>query len=151
MPISESGPDPSAQFYTQVDDEQYGELCELANTPVVHVSVWEESLADAIEPGPAATTTAVDLDLYLRDGVYFELFGVVCYPHPDADPMTELAAIEQYLTGCVKEGLALAEVAVDEEDGLVLVLAQRGQPVLYLQVGAWLLDEWQELPDDTAS
>ena len=91
------------------------------------------------------------MDLYLRDGVYFELYGVVCYPHPDADPMAELAAIEQYLTGCVKAGLALHEVAVDEEDSLVLVLTQHGRPVLYLQVGAWLLDEWQELPDDTAS
>jgi len=151
MPTPEPGPESSVQFYTRVDDEQYEQLCQLASTPVVHVSVWEESLADAIEPEPASTTTAVDLDLYLRDGIYFELYGVVCYPHPDADPMTDLAAIERRLRACVKDHLALEEVAVDEEDGLVLVLAQRGQPVLYLQVGAWLLDEWQELPDDAAS
>jgi hypothetical protein len=31
-----------------------------------------------------------------------------------------------------------------------LVLAQRHQPVMYLQVGAWLLDEWEELPDSDA-
>jgi hypothetical protein len=41
----------------------------------------------------------------------------------------------------------LEEIAVDEDDGLVLVIAARHRPELYLQVGAWLLDEWEELPD----
>ena len=151
MPTPTPSLEPSDQLYTQVDDEQYEQLCQLASTPVVHVSVWEESLADAIEPEPASTTTAVDLDLYLRDGVYFELYGVMCYPQLDAEPMGDLAAIERLLAACVKDDLQLEEIAVDEEDGLVLVLAQHGQPVLYLQAGAWLLDEWQELPDDAAS
>jgi len=45
----------------------------------------------------------------------------------------------------------LLEVAVDEEDGLVLVLGRGDQPDIYLQVGAWLLDEWEELPDHSES
>ena len=44
-------------------------------------------------------------------------------------------------------GAVLEEIAVDEDDGLVLVLGLKRQPVFYLQVGAWLLDEWEELPD----
>ena len=151
MPTPTPDLQPSDQLFAQVDDDQYEQLCQLSGSPVVHAAVWEEALADALEPQPDPTTTAVDLDLYLRDGVYFELYGVMCYPRLDADPMRDLAAIEQFLHRCIADDLQLAEVAVDDEDALVLVLSQHEKPVLYLQVGAWLLDEWQELPEDTAS
>jgi hypothetical protein len=155
MPISEPADD-SGQLYTRVDDEQYNELSELNGQPIVHVAVWEEGLADSIGlPGNAGKQgadgddgeVAADIDLYLRDGVYFELYGTLCYTDLDAPPLSDLAQIEQRLQRLVKAGLVLEEVAVDEEDGLVLVLGQRHQPVLYLQVGAWLLDEWEELPE----
>jgi hypothetical protein len=151
MPTPTPGPEPSDELYVRVDDEQYAELSQLIGAPIIHAAVWEESLVDALEPQPDLTTTAVDLDLYLRDGVYFELYGVVCYPRLDAEPLSDLAAIERLLQQAVREELLLAEVAVDDEDALVLVLAQQENPMLYLQVGAWLLDEWQELPDDAAS
>lgn len=158
MPIPESSAD-DGQLYTRVDDEQYDELAELSGQPVVHVSVWEEGLADAItspEPGESAGNepeegTAADIDLYLRDGVYFELYGTLCYTDLDAPPITGLSKIEQKLQHAVKAGAVLEEIAVDEDEGLVLVLAQRHQPVMYLQVGAWLLDEWEELPDSEAT
>jgi hypothetical protein len=158
MPISESSAD-DGQLYTHVDDEQYDELSELSGQPVVHVSVWEEGLADAITStelgaGMSSDTddgTAADIDLYLRDGVYFELYGTLCYTDLDASPLRGLANIEQKLQQAVKAGAVLEEIAVDEDEGLVLVLAQRHQPVMYLQVGAWLLDEWEELPDTEAT
>ena len=160
MPISEPASD-DGQLYTHVDDEQYEELSELNGQPIVHVSVWEEGLADSItspqgDGGKASAASpddgvAADIDLYLRDGVYFELYGTLCYTDLDAPPLSDLAQIEQRLQRLVKAGLELEEVAVDEDEGLVLVLAQRHQPVLYLQVGAWLLDEWEELPESEPS
>jgi hypothetical protein len=165
MPISEP-PDDEGQLYTHVDDEQYDELSELTGQQVVHVSVWEEGLADVMSsPGqievPQAvagtkddaegdTEVAADIDLYLRDGVYFELYGTLCYTDLDAAPLTDLTQIEQELQRLVKAGVQLEEIAVDEDDGLVLVLGQNQQPVIYLQVGAWLLDEWEELPETSA-
>lgn len=157
MPISEP-PSEDGQLYTRVDDEQFDELSELNGQPIVHVSVWEEGLADTVITSMRVTSganasdeeCAADIDLYLRDGVYFELYGTLCYTDLNAPPLADLAQIEQRLQRLVKAGVELDEVAVDEEDGLVLVLAQRQQPVLYLQVGAWLLDEWEELPDLSA-
>jgi len=154
MPISEPSGD-DGQLYTHVDDEQYDELSELNGQPIVHVSVWEEGLADSITPSTANNAdsneaVAADIDLYLRDGVYFELYGTLCYTDLDAAPISTLEEIEQNLQRLVKAGAILEEVAVDDDDGLVLVLAQRHQPQLYLQVGAWLLDEWEELPELTA-
>ena len=162
MPIREASQD-DGQLYTSVDDEQYDELSELNGQPLVHASVWEEGLADTMGAAEATTAstsnhptpdnaagsseTAADIDLYLRDGVYFELYGTICYTDPDAPPLTDRAEIEQHLQQIIKAGGVLEEVAVDEDDGLVLILAQRHNPVLYLQVGAWLLDEWEELPE----
>lgn len=154
MPIPEESSE-EGQLYTSVDDEQYDELSQLNGQKIVHVSVWEEGLADSIAtPGNGANAndeTAADLDLYLADGIYFELYGTLCYTDLDAPPLSSLTEIEQQLQRLVKVGAVLEEVAVDEDDGLVLVLAQRHKPVFYLQVGAWLLDEWEELPDTAAS
>ena len=151
MPTSEPEQE-TGQLFTHVDDEQYEELSQLNGQPIMHVAVWEEGLADAVAPAAGEANSgnqgvAADIDLYLRDGIYFELYGTLCYTDLDEPPLADLANIEQRLQRLVKNGLTLEEVAVDEEDGLVLVLAQRHQPALYLQVGAWLLDEWEELPE----
>lgn len=160
MPISEASSEEDKEFFTRVDDEQYDELSELSGQPIVHVSVWEEGLADAMVLADQSSANAgtgegnevaADIDLYLRDGVYFELYGTLCYTDLDASPLGDLAEIEQRLNQLVAAGAHLEEIAVDEDDGLVLVLAQRRQPAMYLQVGAWLLDEWEELPESPAS
>lgn len=153
MPISEPR-NSEGQLYTQVDDEQYDELSELNGQPIVHAAVWEEGLADSLAPADGNVATdevAADIDIYLRDNVYFELYGTICYTDLDAAPLNDLAKIEAKLLDLVKAGALLEEIAVDEEDGLVLVLAKNHRPLLYLQVGAWLLDEWEELPDAAAS
>lgn len=162
MPIPESSTD-DGQLFTRVDDEQYDELSELNGQPIVHISVWEEGLADTMSPGRGGQAdaaranandgeddeVAADIDLYLRDGVYFELYGTLCYTSLDEAPLADLAQIEQRLKTLVSAGAVLEEIAVDEDDGLVLVLGLKRQPVFYLQVGAWLLDEWEELPDSS--
>ena len=87
-----------------------------------------------------------DLDLYLADGVYFELYGTLCYPDLDAEPLRGSEQANKYLLSLVNQGIWFDEVAVDEEDQLVLVLSQFRQHVMYLVVGGWLIEEWDELP-----
>jgi hypothetical protein len=135
-------------FFTTVDDETYDDLATLTGQKVVHAELWEESLQDtlgSVTTDPA-TQVAVDLDLYLDGGVYFELYGVVSYPDLTADPLVGFTTVQQRLQQLIKQELWLDEVAVDEEDSLILILAQHHQPQLYLQIDGWSVAEWDELP-----
>jgi hypothetical protein len=60
--------------------------------------------------------------------------------------MTDAETLEDRLFQVQREGLILGDVAVDEEEGLVLVLHSGGKPVLFLAVGGWVLEDWDELP-----
>ena len=141
--------DSDLPLMTVVDDETYDELITLVEQRVVHIALWEDSLAD----GLAGTTVGAgmqdtfDIDLYLEDGVYFELYGVSCFDDPDAEAWRGLDGSAARLGALVKAGVRLQDIAVDEEDGLILVLDAPGGQVAYLAVGAWLLAEWDELPE----
>ena len=139
-----------APLITVVDDETYDELSELAGQRVVHVALWEDSLADALAEATSdpAQQAAFDLDLYLEDGIYFELYGVTCFDDPDGEPWQGHAATQARFAALVGGQAHLAEVAVDEDDGLVLVLESGDGAPVFLAVGAWLADEWDELPED---
>jgi hypothetical protein len=153
MPVSTPQPNDTDGPFTQVDDEQYDDLVELEGQKIVHAAVWEDALADALAdlPDTGNGPAGVDMDLYLKDGVYFELYGTFCYPTLEQEPILDQGLVESRLAALIGSGLWLEEIAVDEEEGLVLVLAQNHQPRLYVQVGAWLLNEWEELPDGAAS
>ncbi len=151
MPQETPSANQDDQFFTAVSDEQYDELSQLNGSRVVFAAVWEESLIEALDNEPSDDVQAADIDLYLEQGVYFECYGVVCYPSLEGEPLASLAEIEQSLKRGIDGGLWLEEIAVDEDDSLVLVLARRHQPQFYLQVGAWLLEEWEELPDPADS
>lgn len=134
---------------TTVDDEIYDELSELVGQRVVHVALWEDSLADALAdatPAPAQQSV-FDIDLYLEEGVYFELYGVTCFDDPDGEPWTGHAGAQERFAALIGGRVQLAEVAVDEDDGLVLVLEGADGAMLFLAVAAWLPDEWDELPE----
>lgn len=134
---------------TTVDDDTYGELSELVGQRVVHAVLWEDSLSDAL----TGTTTDLaiqalfDLDLYLEDGLYFELYGVACFDDPDGEPWQGYAGAQARVAALIGGQAHLVEVAVDEEDGLVLVLAGGNGAPAFLAVGAWLAEEWDELPE----
>ena len=85
-------------------------------------------------------------DLYLDDGVYFELYGVTCFDDPDGEPWQGLAVVQARFAALVGGQADLAEIAVDEDDGLVLVVEDGEGATVFLAVGAWLVDEWDELP-----
>ncbi len=137
-------------FFTTVDDDLFAELETLTGQSIVYFAVWEDSLADALEgrEEAPATETTFDVDLYLDGGVYFELYAVACFLDPDADPLADHDEVVAQLAGLMRQQGQLTEVAVDTEDGLVLVLQSTGGGPLYLVVGAWLLEQWDELPED---
>ena len=139
----------SVPLFTAVDDESYEELSELAGQKVVYSAVWEDSLAAALEgeEDDPANQTSFDVDLYLEDGVYFELYSVSIFATLDGDPWQGLEQASSKLAALAKRGLTLVEIAVDDDDELVLVLGSGQQFQVYLVVGAWLLEEWDELPD----
>ena len=136
-------------LFTTVDDETYAELDELAGQRVVQIAVWEDALDEALTAttGDPAEQQSFDLDVYLEQGAYFELYGVVCYDALDGDPWIGYAQVDQRLKTLVGRKATLREIAVDEEDNLVLILGQDSEQV-FLLVGAWLLEEWDELPEE---
>jgi hypothetical protein len=139
---------PDFDFYTVVDDEMYDDLAELSGQKVVHIELWEDALGDTLdgETVDPAEQVAVDMDLYLDGGLYFELYGVLCYPTPEEEPMVGFKPIEAHLTRLVKQELWLDEVAVDEENALVFILSQHHKPQIYLMIDGWTFAEWDELP-----
>jgi hypothetical protein len=141
--------DKDLPLMTVVDDETYDDLMTLVEQRVVHVALWEDSLVDGLagKPTDATAQDTFDIDLYLEDGVYFELYGVTCFDDPDAEAWQGLATTGTRLATLAKTGARLNDIAVDEDDGLILVLATPGGKIAYLAVGAWLLAEWDELPE----
>jgi hypothetical protein len=145
---SQNGNQDDLPLYTTVDDELYDELSQLAGQKVILVEVWEDSLSAALEGEEVEPQEQVsfDIDLYLADGAYFELYSATCFDSPESDPWQGLENASARLTAAIRQGAVLQEVAVDEEDQLVLVLAYGGGRQIYLPVAAWLLEEWDELP-----
>jgi hypothetical protein len=136
-------------LFTTVDDETYAELNELAGQRVVHIAVWEDALDEALAEmhDAPADRQSFDLDVYLAEGVYFELYGVTCFAALDEEPWTGHAQVDARLRALVGRKATLQEVAVDEEDNLVLIVGMGNEQVYFL-VGAWLLEEWDELPEE---
>ncbi|MBX3013098.1 MAG: hypothetical protein KF832_16390 [Caldilineaceae bacterium] len=141
---------PEVDLYTEIDDELYEELADLIDDRIVHVEVWEESLGDIMEDDGEVPPGQFnfDIDLYLESGVYFELYSTVCYPTIDSEPIEGLATVQERLTSLKTNGITLIEIAVDEDNALILVLGQPNQPQLYLLVSAWTVGEWDELPTE---
>lgn len=142
-----------APLMTAVDDETYDELMALVDQRIVHVALWEDSLADALaerlpeQTIDAAEQSTFDIDIYLEDGVYFELYGVACFDDPDAEAWQGVTKSGARLAALVKMQAQLGDIAVDEDDGLILVVTAPGGKMVYLAVAAWLLAEWDELPE----
>ncbi len=158
--LSENGTGGESFINTTVSDELYDELAELEGLQVVGAALWEDSLSDnpdseegadgeeaeeAIDP---EGRQFVDMDIYLDENVQLELYEVALYTSLDEDPIMGLTAIGTLLSKEIEAGLWLEEVAVDEDEQLVLVMTRQHEPVFYLNVGGWSTSEWDELPED---
>jgi hypothetical protein len=146
---------------TTVTDELYDELAELEGLQVMGAALWEDSLSDTDADSEAGesdeadeevvdpeTRQFVDMDLYLDENIQLELYEVALYTSLDEDPVMGLTAIGTLLSKEIEAGLWLEEVAVDEDEQLVLVMTRQHEPRFYLNVGGWSTSEWDELPDD---
>ena len=158
--LSENGTGGESFINTTVSDELYDELAELEGLQVVGAALWEDSLSDnpdgeegadgeeaeeAIDP---ESRQFVDMDIYLDENVQLELYEVALYTSLDEDPVMGLTAIGTLLSKEIEAGLWLEEVAVDEDEQLVLVMTRQHEPRFYLNVGGWSTTEWDELPED---
>jgi hypothetical protein len=126
----------------------------------VGAALWEDSLsdnpdgeegADGEEPEEIIDPESrqfVDMDIYLDENVQLELYEVALYTSLDEDPIVGLTAIGTLLSKEIEAGLWLEEVAVDEDEQLVLVMTRQHEPRFYLNVGGWSTSEWDELPED---
>ncbi len=117
---------------------------------IVHIEVWEESMGDVLDEDDEAVPSknAFDIDIYLESGVYFELYSTLAFVTVDSEPIEGLETIQTRLATLAQQGVWLEEIAVDEENSLILVLGQQHQPQLYLLIGAWTIGEWDELPEE---
>ncbi|MBI3958553.1 MAG: hypothetical protein HY328_07065 [Chloroflexi bacterium] len=130
------------ELYEQLEEEVLGEK-------VVGLALWEESLADDEGNLPEADERQVfDLDLYLENNIYFELYGALFFADLDGEPLQGLDWIGTIVAELTDKGVWLDDIAATEEDELVLILSQDHQPKLYLSVGGWTLNEWDTLPDE---
>lgn len=142
-------------IHTTVTDELYDEMAELEGLQVMGAALWEDSLSDAPEEEGEETEKVdpeerifADMDLYLDENVQLELYEVAIYRSVDDDPTVGLTAIGTLLSQEIEKGLWLEEVAVDEDDQLVLIMTRSHEPQLYLNVGGWAISDWDELPDE---
>ena len=150
-----------AELYTSVSNELYDELAELEGQEITRIVVWEESLLeelaeqldvdvedfDVAVQKAAGTRTAFDLDLYVEGGLYLELYATFCYPTLDSDPLRGFNETQALIARLVDQGLTLDEVAVDEDDQLVLALATieaAADAALYFVVSGWSIDAWSD-------
>ena len=150
MPAPRRDEPTNADIRYTVDDETFDELADLAGERIAGIGVWEDSITQALGEGEM-TDSAVDVDVYLDCGVFFELYGVLCYPDLDSEPLAGTTTIDAHLAALVSQGIMLIDIAVDDEDSLVLILGADTRPILYLNAGAWTLNEWEELPDTVHS
>ncbi len=158
--LSENGNGGESFINTTVSDELYDELAELEGLQVVGAALWEDSLSDnpdseegedGEEPEEIIDPESrqfVDMDIYLDENVQLELYEVALYTSLDEDPIIGLTAIGTLLSKEIEAGLWLEEVAVDEDEQLVLVMTRQHEPRFYLNVGGWSTSEWDELPED---
>ena len=156
------------ELFVTVSDDAYTELSKMTGQRILGFAVWDETLSDEVEnPTSDADVSlnghanasingddsasddkdAVDIDIYLEGGIYFELYGTLCYPTLESEPLIGTSTIRNAIADLVNSNVWLDDVAVDDEEQLVLVLSQHRRPQLYLSVGGWLVEEWDELPN----
>jgi hypothetical protein len=145
-----------ADFNAFLTDELWEDLVTLEGTPVETITIWETSIVDEDleeEAGAAVTEenrVFVDLDLYLANRTLLELYGAALLPDEQSDPIVGMEAISETLSDLVENGMYIQEVSSDEEDRLVLVLADEHDHTCLLFVTGWSESTWENLPDEEA-
>jgi hypothetical protein len=136
-------------FHQFVTDDLYNELVDtVEGQKVVGLALWEESLADEDEEIAPEERELFDFDLYLENQFYLEIYAAYIFQDPNGDALQGLDQIGKMFSTLIEEGVWLDEIALTEDNELVLILSRNRQPLLYLNVGGWAIEEWETLPDE---
>ena len=141
----------SEQINFNLTDELWQEIVELEGISIASLVVWDSSLVDDSLDDPVTDENRiyVDFELYLDDHMMLELYGAAVLEDEASDALVGFDNIGRTLSRLAEKGALIQEVAVDQEDRLVLVLEnQKGQRLL-TPVTAWLLTAWDILPEET--
>jgi hypothetical protein len=118
--------DKEMPLLTSVDDETYDELAALIGERIVHVALWEDSLADALAERTGETPTSkppLTSTSTWKTASTSRCTASPVLTTPDADAWRGLGA--RPAPGWPRSSQAraqLGDVAVDDDDGLVLVI-----------------------------
>lgn len=134
----------------KLTDEIWEDMVALEGAPISAIVVWDRSLADETTPEPVTSENRilVDIDLYLANQTKLELYGAAVSADEESDPTVGLNAIGELLEQHTQNGAYIDEIAADEEETLVLILANEQKRSLLIAVSAWLEDVWETLPDE---
>jgi hypothetical protein len=135
---------------TELTEEAYEELAASEGAAIAGLTYWTASLADELEDETptAEDRQVIDLDIYLDDNTLLELFGASLFRSEAAEPITGMEALEAALIDLAESEAILDQVAETDGGDLALVFSVDDQPRLILVVGAWSVDDWDELPED---
>jgi hypothetical protein len=142
--------DQEPDFHQVVTEELYNDLVDtVEGEKVAGLALWEESLADdeGAEVSPDERDV-FDMDLYLENHRYLEIFAAYVFTDPEGDALRGLDQLGKMFSRLIERGLWLDEIAVTEDDELVLILSRNQQPQLYLNVGGWTVETWETLPEE---
>lgn len=142
--------DEELDFHQEVTEELYQELVDsVEGQKVAGLALWEESLADEEGAEVAPDRRDVfDLDLYLDNHLYLEIYAAYIFSDPEGEALRGLDRIGKMFASLIDRGLWLDEIAVTEDNELVLILSRNQQPQLYLNVGGWSVEPWETLPEE---
>ncbi len=142
--------DEAFAIQTELNPVNLVQLQMLQGKAVLGLALWQDSIADEEleEEVTEEDRVFVDFDLYLEGRDLLELYAATVYRDAEIEPIAGLNSIADALGHLTEQGAVLNEVAADEEDGLVLVLAAPNGERLLIAPSGWVLAQWSSLPDE---
>ncbi|RME86046.1 MAG: hypothetical protein D6775_01110 [Caldilineae bacterium] len=140
----------SEDIQFKLTDELWEDMAALEGVPIASLVIWDSSLVDdnLDQPVTDEERVYVDFELYLSNQTLLELYGAAVLPDEDSDAMVGLDNIGESLSRLAREGAVIKEIACDQHDRLVLVLAGPSGQTLLVPVTAWLESTWDTLPEE---
>jgi len=134
----------------QLTEELWDGMQVLEGQPIASLVIWDSSLVDDNLDSPVADEERiyVDCELYLANQTLLELYGAaILYKEAD-EALAGLQSITATLEQLADTGAVLQEVAADQENSLVLTIANQSGESVLVAVTAWLETTWDALPEE---
>ncbi len=134
----------------KLTDELWEDMVTLEGAPITAITVWDRSLVDESLPEPVTDQNRVfvDIDIFLANQTKLELYGAWVSQNQEGEPIVGLDDIGETLALHTQNGAIIDEIASDEEEMLILIIANEAKSSLLLAATAWLEDVWEALPEE---